>query len=198
MIWLDWILVAVIVFGVIRGVRRGLVYSLFGLAGIVVALAAGWSYAPALADRLQDEWGWQTRLADYLAMTVPFPREVGGVLSPGTDYPEFAGMVLVVLGFVGVFLAVTAAVRLLAHLLRAAIGGGFTGALDRLMGGLFGFFTSTLSLSVGLGILVMLSASVPLFSWAGAAVEESSLGRELARVFYLLSPLSERLLELIT
>jgi uncharacterized membrane protein required for colicin V production len=191
-------LLVVIALGIVNGVRRGLIYSLFGLVGLVVALAAGWSYAPSLAEYFEQTWGWQRRLAEYLARSVPFPQEVGGMLSPGADYSEFARMALTVLGFIVVFLAVTVAVRVLAHLLRAVLGGGFTGALDRLLGGLFGFFTTTISLSVLLGIMAMLSASMPSLHWAGLAVEESSLGRELARVFYLLSPLSERLLQLIT
>lgn len=198
MTWLDWILLVLILSGAINGVRRGLVYSLFGLAGLVAALAAGWSYSSQIAMHLEEAWGWQTRLEEYLALTVPFPSEVGGVLSPGANYSEFAGTVLLILGFIVVFMAVMAVVRLLAHLFRAVITGGFTGVLDRLMGGLFGFFTSTISASVCLGILVMLSASMPVLAWAGAVIEASSLGRELARVFYLLSPLSEHLLEMLT
>ena len=198
MTWLDLVVVIIICLGTINGVRRGFVRSLFGLLGLVAGVAAGWAWSPAVAEFMEDRWAWGARMTDYLAETVPFPRQVGGVISPGASYSEFAELVLLVLGFLLVFALVTVAARFVAGVIHAAVGWGFTGALDRMMGGVFGFMASALMMSVLLGVLLMASASYPSLYGMDATIYSSPLSQELVRVFYVLSPLSERLLEVIS
>jgi len=196
--WLDFAVLMIICLGTINGVRRGFVRSLFGLLGLVVGVAAGWAWAPAVAEFMENRWAWGATMTDYLAETVPFPRQVGGVISPGASYSEFAELVLLVLGFLFVFVLVTLAARFVAKVIHAAVGWGFTGALDHMMGGVFSFMASALFISVLLGVLLMASASYPALHGMDALVYGSPLAQELVRVFYVLSPLSERLLEVVS
>ena len=197
MTWLDVVVLVVICLGTINGVRRGFVRSLFALMGLVVGVAAGWAWSPDVAAFMENRWAWGSRMTDYLAATVPFPRQVGGVISPGASYSEFAELVLLVLGFLAVFVVVTLAARFVAGVLHAAVGWGFTGALDRMMGGVFGFMTSILMVSVLLGVMLMAAASYPALYGMDAVVDASPLAQELVRLFYVLSPLSERLLGVV-
>ena len=195
--WLDWLILLIVVLGAINGVKRGFVLSLFSLAGAVLALAAGWHFAPAVVEYFESAWNWQSNLSHYLVEVVPFPEHVGGVFSPGRTYSEFAESLLSVLAFVIIFVSIVILARLLGHFLKLSVSWGLTGMADRLLGGIFGFFTSAIAISVTLGILLMASTSVSRLDFIAAALDESAFGGELVRIFYAVSPLSDRFLEWI-
>lgn len=198
MSWLDWVIVLVVVFGTIRGLRRGFVRSLLGLVGLVAAVVLGWSWAPQLVQVMDNSWAWRSRLAEHLAASPVAPEAVGGVLSPAASYSDMAQMLLTVLAFVVIFIVIRSAAALLASALHLAVGWGLTGAMNSLMGGLFGFFTWSIAMVVVLGVLLTASTAFPQLSGIAEAVESSPMSRELVRIFYSMSPLREHLIQHIT
>ena len=195
MIWLDLVVVGVVVLGTLNGLRRGFIRSLLGLLGLIAALTLGWTYSSEMVGLFEATWGWRTRLAEYLATNVPYSHSVGGVLTSSVSYGEMAEILLSVMAFALIFLIVRIAAIFVANILHMALGWGFTGFINRMLGGLFGFFTWVLGLSIILGVLVTASTSVEFLSGLAEAVEASHMSQELVRIFYLMSPLRQYLID---
>ncbi len=191
MTWLDWLIVAVIVYGTVCGMQRGLVLSLFSLLGLVAAVILGWHYASVVVSFFETQWEWHSRLTAYLMETVDIPQHAGGVISPDATHAELAEGLLTVIAFLLLFGIVVNLARALGHVLHTAIGWGLTAAVDRVMGGLLGLCATTVASAVALGVLLITSASVPALQLVAEIIHQSAVGSELVRVLYGLSPLSD-------
>lgn len=112
---LDWVLAGIIVVSALRGLFRGLVQAVFGLAGVICGfLFAGWEYRSAAAWVLAQRW---------------------------TRSPQIAGVgsyLAILLGVMLLFGIAGAIVRRTAH----AAG---LGAADRLLGALLGVVRGVLA-----------------------------------------------------
>lgn len=76
---LDYVLVALIAWGALNGLRRGLLSIVVGLAGTLLAWYLAARYAPSLARWLNSTQGWVSSTAHYLAGRIPLPAGVAGL-----------------------------------------------------------------------------------------------------------------------
>ncbi len=96
---LDWIVVASLTVGAVRGLRRGLVRSVLGLAGLILGLVVASRFYRPLTEYLELHYGAVTRMASGIAAHLPLPSTVaatpaseGGALVEavqGMGLPEF-------------------------------------------------------------------------------------------------------------
>jgi len=97
---LDWIIVGLLVVGGVRGLRRGLVKSVMGLAGLIVGLLVASQFYRTLAGYLELHYATVSRMASSLQMHLPLASAVStspagetGILVEavtGLGLPEFA------------------------------------------------------------------------------------------------------------
>ncbi|GEM_PF-3610646 len=198
MIWLDWLIIAAIIYGTFCGMRRGLVLSLFSLGGLAAAVVIGWQYAAELVSLFERRWEWHSRMTTYLSESISVPQHADGIVSPEATHAELAEGVLTVIAFFLIFSSVVIAAGVLARMIHLAVGWGFTGAIDRIMGGVLGLCAAAVGAAVALGILLITSTSVPALQPGAEAIHNSVLGPELVRIFYGISPLSDMLSQWLT
>ncbi|MDE3105846.1 MAG: CvpA family protein [Acidobacteriota bacterium] len=130
MTWFDWLLVVVLLYSTLAAFLRGIILELFSLAGLLAAvLLASWNYDV---------------VATLLARTLS-----GLSLAPGT----WNGV-----AFLGIVIAVTVAVTLVARLLRRTAHTLGLGLVDRLLGACFGLLRGGL---IGVVIFMMTAAFAP-------------------------------------
>jgi len=72
--WLDWVVAVIILWGAVRGFRRGLVAELVGLAGTVLTFVAAIYYSPALVQWANARWGILASLASFFAQHINIPE----------------------------------------------------------------------------------------------------------------------------
>ena len=125
---LDWVLVCIGAFWVLRGLMRGAISQIFGIAGIFIGfLAASYQYLQVSAF-----------------VTMQFPSVSGTVARP--------------LSFVLLFLCTWFAIAVVGSWIVRFIRGAGLGFLDRLWGAMIGFGKALLFAIVIISILTLFSA----------------------------------------
>jgi len=66
--WVDWVFIAVLLYGAVMGVVRGLSHELAALIGIMAAVLVTRLFYGPLANQLCDWWGWNPELTRLLAV----------------------------------------------------------------------------------------------------------------------------------
>jgi len=66
--WVDWVFIAVLLYGAGMGVFRGLSHELAALIGIVVAVLVTRLFYLSIADTLCGWWGWNPEITRLLAV----------------------------------------------------------------------------------------------------------------------------------
>ena len=70
--WLDWLIVAVLVFSAFQGLRRGLVLSVAKLAGVLLGFGLGITYYRDLAAYLNNQWQLNDKMMPLIAKMIEF------------------------------------------------------------------------------------------------------------------------------
>ncbi len=82
--WLDWVILAAALSGLLAGFRRGLLGSVLAVVGAALAFVVAIRVADPLAVWLQTHWGWETHLAGWLKPRLPLSGGMAQVpYSPG-------------------------------------------------------------------------------------------------------------------
>jgi hypothetical protein len=85
--WLDWLIVVIVGLSAFQGLRRGLLASLAGLAGIVVGLFVAYTYNRPLAEYLVINWNVGEKLKPlvmpFFKIWMPYQDSVQSVSQPG-------------------------------------------------------------------------------------------------------------------
>ncbi len=150
--WLDWSLIAVVVFSVLLGLWRGLVFEVLSVAGWIAAYFAAQWFAPQ----------WSTY--------VPFAVPVG---APGSTLNYAASFAL---SFIAFLLIWGIASKLIRMLIRAVPG---ISAADRLMGGVFGLVRAMvllLAIATVVGLTPMAKTAMWQQSHVAAWTQDLLLG----------------------
>ena len=200
---LDWIILLAIGWGVVSGLRAGLVRSLTSLAGVlagwavaalltgqVLALAdAGWGVVDGLAGSLErvvpasgpaveDAPGMAASYRQYLA---PYLEDGGGAAH------LLAWGIAAALTFILLFAATRLVFALVGHLLHIVFDAGPLRPLNRLGGALFGALRNGVVLALVLGLLGPAAALDPTGLVPGL-IDDSVYAALLQRAFYMFNP----------
>ncbi|MGB9886074.1 MAG: CvpA family protein [Moorellales bacterium] len=199
--WLDWVLLALILVGALRGYSRGLIRELGGLAALVVGLGAAVSYAPRLAEQLGRAFPLMVDgLASVLSGTAAGSEAAANPLitSPwgdlfdlglpvGTLLGRWLGYgVLTVIAFILIFLVVAALVRWFSSLVSATVNRTPLGGLNRLLGLVVGGLVGALALGLALTLWTFFSqfGGRPPGGPLQAALAGSVLAPHLQQMFF--------------
>ncbi len=186
---LDAAVAIAMVVGVIRGVKRGFLISLFSLGGLLLGLFIGWQFAPGLVAFFEREFGWLSALEGRLAEQVVLPRDVGSLFSTQLNHAELAEVLLTVVAFLLIYLVIRGVAETLGRVIRTSISWGILGTVDRILGSALGLVGSLFGMAIVFGVIVAVGPAVPALSWLVAAIEDSSSARGLARLFFAIGPL---------
>lgn len=140
-LFLDIVLLGLLVYWFVMGLRRGLILSLCGLLAVLVGLAGGWYLATTQAAPLALEW--EPFFAQHLTAEAALPG---------------ARAVLFLVGFLGVQMVWTA----LCHILNLVAKLPGLHLLNKALGGLLGLVKGVLILLVAQWALVDLLAWIPV------------------------------------
>ena len=189
---LDVFVAVFMVLGILRGMRRGFLLSLFSVGGLIAGVAAGWTFAPWVVDTLEREWGWLSSLEAHLVdRDAPaFASEIfGGQSSPD----QLARILLTVVTFLVIYLVVRSMAEAIGAAARKGTAGGVLGLADKVLGSAFGLVATLLGLAVAFGVIIAVAPAVSPLTRLAELVEASLSARSLARLFFLMGPLSEML-----
>lgn len=132
--WLDLVVIALLVLGAFRGLRRGLIRSVLGLAGLVLGLVLASQLYRPLADYLELHYGTVSRMASGISPHLPLastvasaPAGESGALVSAIEnlpLPELVSRYLLTISEQAAALPSAATVgEALSHLLAASIVG---------------------------------------------------------------------------
>ena len=185
LIW-DAALAALILFVVIRSVRRGFVSSFIHLLGvaascIVAALTAGkaaaWLYDGYLAERVEQSVSDSLRekleafagLLDRIDPTDTISAAAGDAVR------TMAVSLLTMVAFLIIFLLAMLIVRALVRLTRSVNRGPVVGGINRLLGGVLGAAEAfLLCYLIGMAATVLISFSENRWGWLNTAVVQKT------------------------
>lgn len=164
--WLDWLIVAVLVFSAFQGLRYGFVSSVAKLAGLLVGFGVGITYNRDLAAYLNKQWGVEDKIMPVTEKILRFFFPVkeaagpvynaGGTISPGglaaaqpspysMLYPygeslvsSFAATILNAICFLALIMATVWIVNFAGHLLTRIAKASPLGPLNHIGGLIFG------------------------------------------------------------
>lgn len=179
--WLDWILTIILVLSVWRGAKAGFFVSVARLLGLVLGLAAAFTWHKSLSLYLDRQWHWGESISVFILEH--FPQAIGGALesiAPGnltaplagtgqllegmasgyaaTAAREMAGSVLELLSFIILALAVYVLVNIMMRAISGAAAHTILGPVDRLGGLILGLLRG------GLVIIIAAALLNPLYS----------------------------------
>ncbi|WP_366923529.1 CvpA family protein [Metallumcola ferriviriculae] len=209
--YIDWILLVFILLAGFRGYRRGLLYAITGLLGLVLGFAVAWSMTGTVADFVNTKYHLAGKISLWLVDKFPglaLPAQTGDagmvnslyrsllsiLMGQTPDNPVaavkfFGEAICFVLVFITLLITINIVLRLLAYIVTAGINRTVFGSINRLGGLLVAFFTA----GVGLGLLLTLVT--PLFgvgnyipdgnqiSGIGMRIQESVLAPKLMFLF---------------
>lgn len=187
----DLIVAVAMVFGVLKGLRRGFLLSLFSFGGLLAGLAAGWSFAPGLVEFLDGRYGWLNSLAIYLSEHVLLPGGVSSLFSDSITHTQLAEILLTVVAFLVIYGIVRGVIEGVGESLRGPRGWGVVGAVDRMLGAIFGLLATVLALAVVFGFVIAVSPAIPALGPVAGMIENSASAHGLARLFFLMGPLKD-------
>ncbi len=127
---LDWIFIGVGAFWILRGLIRGAVSQIFGVAGIFI--------------------GFLVASHEYLQVKALLAKDFGSILGDKTAGPA---------SFILLFLLTWFSIAVVGHLFVRIIRGAGLGFFDRLWGGMIGFGKALLFGIVAIAILTLFSAN---------------------------------------
>ena len=125
---LDWVLICVGAFWILRGLMRGAVSQIFGVAGILA--------------------GFLVAVHQYLVVSAFIIRQ----------FPSISGTAARPLGFIMLFLLTWFSIAVAGSWIARVIRGAGMGFLDRLWGGMIGFGKALLFAIVAISVLTLFSA----------------------------------------
>lgn len=79
LLWLDWVLLAMLLAGAIYGLTRGFIAVLAGFVSYLLALAVAGRYTPAVVAWLDQTWGITAKVAEVLSRRIILPPEAENV-----------------------------------------------------------------------------------------------------------------------
>lgn len=77
--WLDWLMAFILLWGSIRGLARGFMLALFGIASYVLALAAAIVFTSRVTALVNNVWHLEASVAAFLNRTIRLPRTISAV-----------------------------------------------------------------------------------------------------------------------
>lgn len=200
--WLDWILLALLIAGCIRGLSHGAIGEAGGLVGFAVGLIAAVVYAPSLAAWLSRCFpNMSVKLGSWLAGTAatstsnpanplagtPLADLFNFGLPRGSFFGQWlGGSIMTVISFLIILALGSAIVISLAAVANSFLNHTPLGWVNRLGGVLIGGFVGAISLGMVLSLLAFFCklngfgvTSVPISD----ALNRSVLALPLARLF---------------
>lgn len=148
--WLDWLIVAVLVFSAFQGLRSGLLSSVAKLAGILLGFGLGITYYRDLAGYLNTQWHLEEKVMPLTGKILNYFFPVKLTAAPQIDpygmlnsYGEhmarsFTTVVLNALCFLALIIVTVWAANLIGLILTRIANVSFLGPLNRLCGLFFG------------------------------------------------------------
>ncbi|NQS76464.1 MAG: CvpA family protein [Peptococcaceae bacterium] len=90
--WLDWLIIAIIIFTAFQGLRRGLILSVAKLAGVLLGFGLAISHYSDLAAYLNDQWQLNEKIMPLTSKIIElvFPTRLTGGSSFCTGQPVLA------------------------------------------------------------------------------------------------------------
>ncbi|MEW6183264.1 MAG: CvpA family protein [Bacillota bacterium] len=79
--WLDAVLTVILVIGVYRGAKTGLILSCIRLVGVVVAFVLTSRYYSVIGDIVERQWHFADILSAWLSHVYKIPPDSGGIIS---------------------------------------------------------------------------------------------------------------------
>ena len=74
--WVDWVFVAVLLYGAAMGAVRGLSYELVKLIGMAVGIVATWLFYEPVSAWICGRWDWNPELTRLLAVVALVQRSL--------------------------------------------------------------------------------------------------------------------------
>lgn len=172
---LDYLLVGVLAMSTLAGFKKGILRSLGGIAGVLLAIiAAGLSYKQ-LAFWLQAQWGWQSLLAKWIVLQLPswtIPAMSSGGVGMTNPVYDLSYLLLLAISFIIILACVGGLGQLFIEGLHRVLENTPLSGINHLLGMITGFLKSLL-------ILVLLTGLIYPAARVGA-----SLGWDTAVVVY--------------
>lgn len=89
--WIDLIWCILMLFALMKGMKKGIIQAVFSFVGIIIGLAAALKFSAITADALKSSFKFETRWWPFIAFFVVFTiagvlvRWIGDILSKGFD-----------------------------------------------------------------------------------------------------------------
>ncbi|SDB95093.1 Uncharacterized membrane protein, required for colicin V production [Pelagirhabdus alkalitolerans] len=142
---LDIILLALLVLGVFRGLKRGFILQIFHLVSFVIAFI--------VATQFYD------RLASHIEMFIPYPRITGDEWAFFSDSFQLENAYYNMIAFALIFFGVKIALSIIASMLDFIAELPFLSAINGVLGAVFGFVEQYLVLFLVIYIASLLPVS---------------------------------------
>ncbi|MDA8146769.1 MAG: CvpA family protein [Thermaerobacter sp.] len=179
--WLDWVIVAYVVWGVWTGLRRGFLSLLMTLAGYVLGLVVAAHYYLPVAAYLDARYSLNQRLSVLFLHGAPSAPALAAAVQEAALHD--ATVVVQALVFLGILALVEVAAGVVAGAV-ARLPLPIVGGLNRLLGAALGGVEHLLIAVILLGIIYPLAPTLDLTGLFHA----SSLAGPLAKAFALAGP----------
>lgn len=179
--WLDWIIVATIIWSGLQGFWSGLVLSLTGFTGVIAGLAVSTSYYKPLAEYLALNWHLEERFLPWQEKWFAGQDLVQRELNKANDYltASIAYGILEVVSFIVLFMTIRFLFSIVGLVLTKMANIAFLGPLNKLGGLFWGVIKGLLMVVIVLTLLSYFQQQnlFPNWQWGmlGTAFRESML-----------------------
>lgn len=151
--WLDWLILAILIWSAWQGLRHGLLIGLANTAGLLIGLLVAYRYYQTLAEYLSVHWQ-----AEELLLPLARPLQnlwpSTGNLLPAEQLAQVISYTILQAGlFLALFIAVSWLINLAGRLLTSVADFALLGPFNRLGGVLLGFAKGVLIVLVILAVL---------------------------------------------
>lgn len=168
--WLDWLIVMVILFSTLQGLRRGLLVGLAKITGLLAALFVAYTYYRPVANLMSERWQLENLVLSLVEPFLKYWQPAAEMVSPfaaseyltGNYLPRLVSYsILEALTFLGLLLITVWLVNAAGVFLTKIADVSFLGPLNHLGGLLFGFIKGVLLVVVIFTVVNLLPGGHP-------------------------------------
>ena len=172
--WLDFALIAVLIYNALRGYFIGLIKSLTRMISTAVGLFAAYKFKQPLVEYINSLWHWTDRTSLWMSTWVktkyvPFYKGEIPVINELSK--TLAVNILELVAFAVIFFAVSRLIRLLGSFISGLSTLVFLKPMDRLGGTVFGLLKGVFVILVFLIIMTPLQVYIDMFMGGSSFVK---------------------------
>ena len=197
--WVDYTILIIIVVSVLYGAARGLIHSLFKLAGFIASIVVTRLYYGAVAKLIIENTSIVAKINNSIALKGE-NLNLFSILPVGKMTDDFQSYIVVVIinciALFATFIVVKLALTLLELLLKEVFKLPVLKTVNYSGGALFGLIESVFLLLLIFALAIPLS-NLERFSFIGASIEESLLAGYFYAYNFILKWLLESTLSII-